>query len=99
MNNLNTFNELITKAINYHLERINQNMEEAVRQGKLSITYTIPSVLIEEPRFRETIDREITAAEWVIQKQKVINDETSGEKWMLLTMSCIELEGDEENGK
>ena len=94
MNNLSTFNELITKAINYHLERINQNMEEAVRQGKLSITYTIPSVLIEEPRFRETIDREITAAEWVIQKQKVINDEASGEKWMLLTMSCIEVEGE-----
>ena len=50
MNNLSTFNELITKAISYHIERINQNMEEAVRQGKLSITYTIPSVLIEEPR-------------------------------------------------
>ena len=99
MNNLSTFNELITKAINYHLERINQNMEEAVNQGKLSITYTIPSVLIEEPRFRETIDREITSAEWVIQKQKVINDETSGEKWMLLTMNCIEVEENEENGK
>ena len=65
----------------------------------MALLYTIPSVLIEEPRFRETIDREITAAEWVIQKQKVINDEPSGEKWMLLTMSCIELEGDEENGK
>lgn len=54
--------ELLKAALEYHLQQIEDQMQEAVNKGNLFIIYKIPKTLLEDPQFRDGLANALSQA-------------------------------------
>ena len=86
---MKNLDELIEAALNYHLNQIEAQMQEAVNKGKPYIYYQIPAFLLDDENFRKGLERELDEAEYIIEKSEVSSVYESMKN--LFKISCIEI--------
>lgn len=86
---MKTIEELFKTALEYHLKRIEDRMQEAVNKGLLYIIYNIPKVLLEDETFRTGLSDALSEAGYNLKKHP------SAENFFKI--SCIEIVEDNVN--
>ena len=82
---MKNLDELIKAALNYHLNQIEERMQEQVNKGYPYIYYQIPAFLLDDENFRKGLERELDAAEYIIEKNKYSSIKNQ------FKISCIEI--------
>ena len=82
---MKNLDELIKTALNYHLNQIEERMQEQVNKGTPHIYYQIPTFLLDDENFRKGLERELDAAEYIIEKSKYSSIKNQ------FKISCIEM--------
>ena len=85
---MKNLDELIEAALEYHLKKIEEEMQEAVNKGEPYIYYYIPAFLLDDENFRKGLERELEAAEYIIEKSKYSSYEFIKNRFKI---SCIEI--------
>lgn len=97
--NLDTFDKLIEKSLNYYIQDFNEKMFKRIINGYLYFITYIPEILIEIEEFRNGLDNAIEQAGWNIEYQdKIDRDIGKGinQNLIKIKISCIPIEVEED---